>query len=244
MKKAYFLGLFVIISLWSIASLLINNDILIPYPWVVLTYMSEQILTLSFYITLKATILRLLNGVIISLIIALILGILAIRFKWFHNLFAPIEILLKAIPNMTYIIMAIIWLGKEKSATLVIVLVIFPILYKNIEYGLTIHNQDLREVLLIYPEKFSQVLSKILLPQLLPQLAVGLKSVVGLGFKVCVMAEIIAFTNLGIGRYLYLAMINLNMTMLFAYSIWVILIAFSFDTLFELLINKLQKKYN
>lgn len=227
--------------LWYIFSIKVNNDILIPYPNQVFLTMYKQLGSDYFYLAIFGTIFRLLKGIFYSLLLATFIALFTTRYKTIDNIFKPIELFLKSIPTVSYIIISIIWLGKNNSADLVVFLVVFPILYQNITYGLTLHNEEQKEVLLIYPEKYSVVLRKILLPELLPQLAIGFRSSIALGFKVCVMAELLAYSSTGIGRYLYLARLNLDMTSLIAWSVWVIFIASFFDDFFVRLIKFIER---
>lgn len=242
MKRHNYAGVFIMFVIWFAFSITINNDILIPYPKEVFITMFEQLRSNYFYIAIFGTILRLLKGIILSLIFATFIALFTTRYKVLDNIFKPIELFLKSIPTVSYIIISIIWLGQNNSADLVVFLVVFPILYQNITYGLTLHDEELKEVLLIYPEKYSVVLRKILVPELLPQLAIGFRSSIALGFKVCVMAELLAYSSTGIGRYLYIARLNLDMTSLIAWSVWVIIIASLFDDIFVRIIKLIEDK--
>jgi len=229
--------------LWYLLSIKINNNLILPSFTEVFVYMLGQLNDLDFWSALFATIIRLTKSIVICLTISLSLGILIARFNFIKYLLQPLDVLLKTIPNITYIIVAIIWLGKESSSTLVVSLVVFPIMYQNIIYGFQIKNKEEQEVLKIYPEKFSVVLTKILFPELIPQLIIALKTSVSLGFKVCVMAEIFAFVNLGMGRLMYSARTNLDMTALFALSFWIIIIAYLFDLFFDKIFKLIINKY-
>ena len=242
MKKHNYTGIFIILLLWFSFSAVISNDILLPYPNQVLMTMFDQLGNPDFYTAVLTTVFRLLKGILISLVLAFVIALFTTRFRVADSIFRPIEIFMKTIPTVTYIIISIIWLGKNNSADLVVFLVVFPILYQNIVYGLTLHDDELKEVLLIYPEKYSVVLMKVLIPELMPQLAIAFRSSISLGFKVCVMAELLAYTNNGIGRHLYIARLNLDMVSLFAWSAWVILIAYLFDDFFVRLLKLIQAR--
>lgn len=238
MKREHAFTVMILLVLWQGLSMVVSNDILIPYPFEVFTSLISLVSESNFYTIIFTTLIRVLDGFLLSLLLGLILSILSERFIIFRNLFEPIQVLTKTIPNVSYIIIALIWLGPEKSVTAICFLVLFPIFYNNFLFAMDSEDIELKDVEKIYPESFWELTKIKTFPMLIPSILVSSKTAFGLGFKVSVMAEILGQVRIGIGKQLYLARINLDTTSLFAWTIVIILICFIIDWVFNRLINK------
>ena len=241
MNKRRLITVLVIIILWEGLALLINNDILIPLPWNVFQQMLTNIVTPSFYYTVSVTIIRMLKGLIVALISAFILGVLGGIYPKIADYFSIINDIIKTIPNISYIIIVLIWLGSEGSVTVVTFFILFPGLYANILLGMNSLTQDLKDVMAIYPETLFNKIKKVYLPQIFPYLLSGLKVAFGLGFKVSVMAEILSQVKVGIGKQIYYARNMLDMTSIIAWTLWIIIISLLVDQVFEKIIEHRTK---
>lgn len=238
MKKEHGITILILLTIWQVLSMSVHNDILIPYPLDVLMDFLHLLTTKIFYMSIFSTIYRVFIGFLISFMVALLLSIIANRFKFFRNLFEPIQILTKSIPNISYIIITLVWLGSEKSVSIICFFILFPIFYNNFIFSMDSEPQDLKDVERIYPESFIELTRVKTLPMLYPTILSSSKMAFGLGFKVGVMAEILGQVRVGIGKQLYLARINLDTTSLFAWTIVIICICFIIDYLFNQFINR------
>ncbi len=238
MHKRRLITIIIIMFLWQFAALVINNDILIPMPYVVFVKMINDIVMPSFYLALYTTIIRLLIGLLVAITAALCLGLLSGLKPVFAEYFSVIDDIIKTIPNISYIIIILIWLNAEQSVTVITFFIIFPNLYANVLLGVKSLPRELKDVLFIYPLSLNQKIFKVYLPQVLPYLLTGIKVAFGLGLKVSVMAEILTQVRFGIGKQLLFARNTLDMTAIFAWTIWIIMISLIIDQLFELIIRK------
>ncbi|MEG0394698.1 ABC transporter permease [Anaerorhabdus sp.] len=238
MKKEHGITVLILVLLWQVLSVVVHNDILIPYPIDVLQYLLQIITTQNFYQSVFQTIVRVCIGFGISFIIALILSIISNHSKVFRTLFEPIQLLTKSIPNISYIVITLVWLGSEKSVSVICFLILFPIFYNNFLFSMDNEPQELKDIARIYPESFFELARSKTIPMLIPTILSSSKMAFGLGFKVAVMAEILGQVRTGIGRQLHIARLNLDTTGLFAWTIVIICICFIIDWIFNQLINK------
>lgn len=241
-KKEYIITTMLIIAFWYILANLVNNDVLIPYPFITLKEVILILFDLSFYDSLIATLLHVFSACFYSLIIALLLAISGYEFKTIRYFFEPLNMIIKTIPNISYIIIILIWFGSTKSVSIICFLILFPMIYSNILYSLDNINKQYHDVELIYHENFIDSLRYHLIPYLLPLILNNLKTSFSLGFKVGVMAEILGQAPKGIGRLLQIAKLNLNMTHIFAYTIIIIMICLLIDIIFNNLIHFYEKR--
>lgn len=242
MKKAYLVTCFILLILWQFLAITVNNDIIIPMPLAVITCFFSLFTTSKFYIAIFYTLKHVFSGFMVSLISSLIIAIIGYEYKTIKDLFEPVNIIAKTIPNISYIIICLIWFGSTKSVTIICFLILFPMFYSNFVFTLDNMDKDIKDVEILYHEKFRYKVFKHLLPYLTNNILATSKTCLSLGFKVGVMAEILGQVRYGIGKQLYVAKINLDMTQVFAWTIVIILICCLINILFDLLIHFYNKK--
>ena len=214
----------VLLILWQVIAMKIDNDFLVPYPIEVLRFMFAQVTNPEFYEVVLATLCRSLIGLLIAFISGFLCAYLAFRNTIFKDIFYPILLLTRSVPNVAYIIIILVWFGAEKSATIVSFLIIFPTIYSNLYNGLQYIDPNLKKVMLLYTEKERYRLTKVYIPLLEGSMQASLSTGISLTFKVGVMAEILGQVQIGIGRQLNLCRITSNVTGIFAWTLWIILI--------------------
>lgn len=223
-KSGITLSIFLILIGWQLFAALLSNDVIMPYPIDVGKLMMQQVQSISFYSILLHTITRVLMGLFIAFISAVIMVFLTFYHRFLKGFFTPILVMMKSIPNISYIIIVLLWFGSEKSVTVIIFLILFPMIYSNLMIGLQNMDTSLQDVLLIYPESKIQTIRRIYIPMLKPFIQTSLLSGISLSFKVGVMAEIIGQVQIGIGRQLNISRLNLDMAGIFAWTAWIILL--------------------
>jgi len=222
-----------ILIFWQLGSMVIANDILLPSVLSVLSRMIAHLSDPSLYQNLLATLLRVVFGFTIAFLAALITGIASANHRKFRLSFEPLVVLANTIPNITYMFLALIWLGSEGSVTIIVFFILYPVLYRSVYGGILGFNPELADVAKLYPETFFNRLFKVTLPMLGPSLREGAKGALSLGLKVGVMAEILGQVQSGIGHQLYLGKVQLDMAEIFAWTIWMILLSLLIDVLFQ-----------
>ncbi|MFV0480023.1 MAG: ABC transporter permease [Anaerorhabdus sp.] len=238
MKKGKIYSWIVLVILWQIVAMSVQNNILIPYPLEVLETLFGNIQEMIFYQTILTTLTRVAIGFFCSFFVALVISIVSSQFLFFRYLFDPIQVLTKSIPNISYIIITLIWFGSEASVSIVCFLVLFPVLYNAFLHALDSEPQELKDIEKIYPESFLSKTRLSTIPMLIPTMLSSGKVAAGLGLKVSVMAEILGQVRVGIGKQLYLSRINLDTAGLFAWTMVIIALCFIIDWIFDQFINR------
>jgi NitT/TauT family transport system permease protein len=242
MKKEHILSIVILIAVWQLLAGLVQNDILIPYPSAVLTAFLSLFLKPEFYWSVAGTVLRILKGFLISLLSALLCSILAEESETFRRLFEPVQVILKTVPNVSYIIIALIWLGAEGAVSTVSFMILFPVFFSSFTHSFESEPVSQKDAAAIYEEDFLTRLRVKILPQMLPEILSTGRTAASLGLKVGVMAEILGQVRVGIGKQLYLSKIYLDTTRLLAWTAVIILVSVVFDQLFAALIHYRKKE--
>ena len=227
-----------LLLLWQFASMALDNDILLPSPISTLASLIDIVTRRASYDAVLRTLYRVAKGLVFSFLIALNLVICADRRPAFADYLRPLVVIASSIPNVSYMIIAIIWLGNEGSVTAVTVLVLFPVLFNGLYNAVLAENRSLKDVETLYPEKFFYALRYRLLPMLYLSGLRTLKTASQLGFKVGVMAEIIGSVRAGVGRQIHFADLNLDTSTVFAWTILIILLSWMISAGIDLLIKR------
>ena len=158
----------ILLAGWQLFAVIANQPELIPsLPRLVRT-LCEWLVSGSFYQSVGATILRGILGMSISFVCAIGMAGLFARFEWVYELFRPLLAIMRSIPVISFILLALIFLNPESIPLMIAFLTMFPLLTENLTRGIL----DLRPGLSIMARQFhikrSNVLFQIIYPQLKP----------------------------------------------------------------------------
>src|SRR5271157_1400704 len=142
---------------------------------------------------------RVLGGFAIAAVLALILGLLMGASNFVYKLFNPLIQILRPIPPIAYIPLAILWfgLGNPPAFFLISLGAFFPVLMNTIA---GVHHVDpllIRAARNLGANGFTLFL-RIILPAATPYILTGLRVGIGVAFIVVIVAEMIAVNN-GLG---------------------------------------------
>lgn len=229
-----------IIVIYETISVVIDKSFILPRISEILISLKNIIFGSKFFITIISTLFRTFFGVLISFLLGILLACISYKYRMFEELFNPLYIILKTIPNITYIIIALIWLGRSGSVILVAATVIFPIFYNSILSSLKNIDKELIEYTSLFNYSYLFKTFNIFLPLIKIEIINSIKNCLSLAFKVSIMAEILSQIKNGIGRELYYAKSNFLMADIFAWTIIIVILSY----LFDLVINVIAQKEN
>lgn len=235
MKKRGYVTLGILLISWIILGALVDNPIKLPSFFDVLIRMKDLALTPIFYESFAITLWRSLSGLVVAMIVAIVLGVASGLNVKFKEYFEPIYIILKSIPNISYILIVLIWSSSAFTMRVISFMVMFPVAYSNIVKGMESIDSDYLDVMKIYPESLMYEIIHVYLPLISPYIMSSISVGMGLTFKVGIMAEIIGSLSSGVGRQFQICRINVDMIGTFAWTLWLILIL--------ILLEKIVKKF-
>lgn len=181
---------------------------------------------------------RLLAGLGIATVIALVLGMLNGILPVVRALLAPFVAFVSMVPPLALlpILFIVLGLGEVSKITL-IVIGVAPILIRD----LALSAQSLPREQIIKAETLSAntwlIAMRIVLPQILPRLIDSLRLQLGPAFLFLIAAEAISADS-GLGYRIFLVRRYLSMDVIFFYVAWITLLA----VLMDLALTTLRKK--
>lgn len=215
----------ILLVLWEIIAIKINNDIYIPTLGQVLESMREIILMDRFIVDIFTTISRCIISFFIALVVALTLGVFSHIYNIIKNFLTPIISLTRSIPNMVLIVLSLIWFNKESAPYIVVFIMVFPVLYDCILGSIKNIDKNILEVANLYQIGLKNKILKIYLPSIKFNLISILSSTISLGFKIVIAGEVYSQPLYGIGAMIQAEKVNFNTTGIFAWIIIIIIIS-------------------
>ena len=193
-------GIALVLLSWEMAarSGLVAPEAL-PAPTVAIAVAFRTIPTQDLLHDVTISLARVTAGFVIGGSLGVAIGIGAGWYRWFGAILRPLLELLRPIPPLAWIPMAIIWFGLgEPSKIFVIVLgAFFPVVTNAYKGMLGIDPTILRAAQTMGVHGF-KLLRQVALPAAMPDIAIGLRIGWGLSFGILVAAELIA-ANSGLG---------------------------------------------
>jgi len=233
--------LFFWLMIWHIFSLIANQEILFPRPFTVLKSLLVLFKELTFWKSVFESLLRVLEGFFAALVVGIIMAIVTSVSRIAARLFYPLISTIKATPVASFIILALVWITKARIPAFTCFLMVLPTVWTNIAQGISSTDKDLLEVSKNY--KFSRIktIKMVFVPSVFPYFKAAFAAGLGMAWKAGVAAEVIGKPEFSIGKALYTAKVNLEMSDMFAWTAVVIILSVLLEKLLVFFVNKVGK---
>ncbi|MGL5328993.1 MAG: ABC transporter permease [Peptostreptococcaceae bacterium] len=219
----------ILLFLWEIIALKINNDIYLPTIEQVLKSLKDIIVSPKFYLDVISSIGRCFFSFLIATAVSLLLAMISYISRTTRNFLKPITNISKTIPTMIVIVLALIWFDKDKAPFIVGFIMVFPILYESILDSILSIDKGILEMVKLYKIKLREQILKIYLPSIKFRLISILGSTFSLALKVVIAGEVYGQPKYGIGAQIQLEKVNFNTTGIFAWIVIVVIISFALE---------------
>ena len=213
--------------LWHLASLAVQNQILLVGPLDALKALAVQLASPASW-----------GALWFSFGLAgLLTGSLAFWKPLAGEILEPAIQFMKSVPVASFVILALIWTGAENLSVFISFLVVYPVIHINTLAGLSHADPGLLEMARVFRVPVWRQGLSIYRISLYPYLESALKTSLGMGFKSGIAAEVIGVPGGSIGEGLYMAKIYLSTADLFAWTLMIIAVSSVFEKLFLLLLK-------
>ena len=198
--------------------------------------------TAAFWQAVAFSSLRILGGFLLACALAAVLAPLAARFQWVRDLLSPLVAVVKAVPVVSFIILALIFFLSENLSLLISALMVFPPVYLNVLEGIGHTDRQLLEMARVFRVPVSRQLRGIYLPAVLPYFRSAVSLGLGLCWKSGAAAEVIGLPAGSIGEALYTAKVYFQTGDLFAWTAVIVTVSVIFERLFLRLVDAAVRK--
>ncbi len=234
-----FVSILLWIALWTIAAKIIDRELFLPGPLLVLSSLRQLSASRIFWLSVLNSMKNILSGFFLALLSGLILSVVSYRLRIVGAFISlPLRII-RTVPVASFIILALLWVSSNRLSMLISFLMVVPIVYENILEGLLSIDSSMLEVLYIARTPALRKIKLVYIPSLLPYLSSALSTGIGLAWKSGIAAEVIGISRNSIGNHLNQAKIYLQTPELFAWTITVIIISLIFEGAVKAVLKKI-----
>ncbi len=228
MKKTLLslLGVLTLALIWQIAAMYTGNEFFLPRPLSVVKALAGILGEGDTYRVLLASFARLFVSLLVACMLGVATGLAGGMNTYIDAFLRPFVSGLRTVPVISLVVIVLILFGNILTVYIIGFLVVFPLMYEASKEGVKNIDKGIKDAISIEPLNLPLLISKQIIPLSLPYIKTGLLQSVGLGFKVLVMSEFIAQSDVSIGRMLYEGRITLDYESVFAWTLLIILIVF------------------
>lgn len=220
---------------WHIAASIINRNLLfsIPLPLETVQEFFASAKTLAFWQAVGNSLIHIVSGFLFAVILGLLCGLLSGNSAIFKTLSAPISRLIRSVPVAAFIVLAWLWIPSTAIPSVIAFLMVFPIVWIQIENSLLGIDPKLIEMAQVMGMSKSEITKNIKIPSLLP--AFRNSCITGLGFawKSGVAAEVICNPTGSIGALLSNAKSNLEYARVFAIVLTIVILSLILENIIK-----------
>lgn len=203
-------GIGILVLVWTFVAWRLNNPVLLPTPAVVLHGFWQMLTDGLLLKDVLASLKRVLVGFLIASSVGVPLAMLLAYFITLRRLVLPVVNLIRPIPPIAWIPIAILWfgIGDKPSFFITAIAAFFPIFLNSFYGGISVEDQHLNAARSLGAKKVSIVV-RIMFPSALPMIWTGLKIGLGQSWMAVVTAELIAAQS-GLGYMIQVSRLNLE----------------------------------
>jgi len=202
MKKDFFIGPLIFLLIWVLFSYLkLINPVLIPTPWTVMVKFAQLFFSGEIWSDLFATLYRLFFGLALSTVIGIPLGLLLGSSKRLSNSTEFLLDFFRSIPASALFPMFLLFFGiGDTSKISVVVFSCCLIIMIHTMYGVKNCKEARIKVAKVLKANKTAIFTKIIFPESLPHIFVGLRISISIALILVVVAEMFIGTKYGLGR--------------------------------------------
>lgn len=230
-------------GVWAGLAAAVQAPLLLPSPTAVFVRLFSLVQQSDFWKIIGLSIFRIMMGVLCAILLGIILSILTCKFQLLETLLSPLLTVIKATPIASFIILILIWIGRERVPAVITGLIVLPVVWNNVSAGIRGMDRDLLEMAALYHLPSGVKLRRIYVPSVMPYFLSAIKTAIGIGWKAGIAAEVLTVPAHSIGKMIYESKLYLETTDLFAWTLVVILISLFIEKIVIAAVGKFANNY-
>ncbi len=237
------IAILVIILIWFIASKIVDEAIILPTPFVVLSKTFETLTKGKFWINFLCTMGRGVVAFIISFLLGTALAVLVSYSKMSQSVINVLVSIIRAMPTIAVILLLLLWTNSRVASVVVTMLVVLPTMYTSMQVALGKVDSEIITMMKSFNIPKKTQYARYILPITLPSTIQTIGSGLSLNIKLIVAAEVIAGTARSIGNMMTEAKVYFETAELFAIVLIMVIIAVSIELIFHKIAHRVGGKY-
>lgn len=229
------------LGLWTALAAAIDKPLLLPGPLAVAERLCELAFTASFWAVTGTSLLRIAFGLLCAVPAGVLLAACTSRFRVLRQLLSPLLTIIQSTPVASFILLLLIWLGRDILPAVVVGLMVLPVVWRNVSAGVENTDPQLIELGKVYRFSAVRALRRIYVPSVAPYFFAACRTSLGLAWKAGVAAEVLTVPKGSIGQMLYESKLYLETVDLFAWTVTVVLCSLIIEKLLAAAIARFEK---
>ncbi len=230
------------LALWFIAAMITGQELLLPSPVVVAKRLWELAGTAEFYKITALSLLRVFGAIVVAIPLAVIMAVLCSIIKPLDKLLSPAITVIKSTPVASFIILALVWIGRDILPSFISLLMVFPVVFTNVREGINHTSKEQLTMAKVFAVPTNLKIKRIYFPSTLPYFLSATQTSIGLAWKAGIAAEVLAFSPDSIGKLLAESKNYLETVDLFAWTAVIIVLSLIIEIAIVKLLGLLSKK--
>ncbi len=229
------------LAVWAVFAFFLDKELFLPSPWAVAKSLWGMLPTGEFWRIVGLSLLRVLQGYLPGVLLGTLGGILTAKIKVFDVLFSPLLTVVRATPVASFIMLTLVFLGRDTVPGFIVFLMVLPIVWANVAQGVRTVDPQLKEVCKIYQLSVTRRLKLLYIPHGLPYFSAGALTSLGLAWKAGIAAEVLCTPKDSIGKMVYDSKVYLETSQLFAWTAVVVLLSLILETALKYFLQRGKK---
>ncbi len=230
-------GVLLLLVIWQFLSLFSGTNFLLPPPRDVLARFGQMFSEKEGWLAVIQSGERILQGVFFSAAVAVIFAFAVWRLKVLQRLIEPFVLLMKTVPIVSFILIALFFLGNRVLTLFISGLVVFPMVYESVLAALSDVDHALLEMARVFCLKKRDILRFIIVPACRGQFLAAMGVALGMAWKAGVASEVLSLAKPSIGWHLHDSRLYLDMEGLLAWTLAIVLVSFISEKLIILVLR-------
>ena len=233
---------------WEAASFLIGNNLklFLPSPFVVFKALLRLSQTAAFWQAVLYSLLRIFAGLVAGVISGIVFGLATGKIKIFDILFSPAMRVIRAVPVVSFIILAFLFVKVDWLPVFISMLMVMPVVWQTVHDKLSNFDNNTKEMARIFKIKGTKKLLFVVIPTISDEVISAVINAIGLAWKSGIASEVLCSPAVSLGKSIITAKNQINFDDVYALTLAVVILSMIFEYLVKYLYKKQigRKKYD
>lgn len=232
------------LGIWALASYFVGKEVLLPSPLSAARSLISLASGADFWISCAMSLLRVCAGLAVGAVLGVVTAALSLWSQTARTLISPALSVIRATPVASFIILAFVWLSRGTVPVFASSLIVLPVVWSSVTAAAGGIDKKLCEVAEVFRLPAKKRLRYIYIPCILPYIAQGLRTSMGMAWKAGVAAEVLCTPARSIGASLNGSKVYLETPDMFAWTAAVIILSMLLEFALGRLLTAVTQKYS
>ena len=222
---------------WQGLAMWLADELILVSPIKVFLRLGTIWMEEDFFARIAFSLGRIAGGFFLAFLAGALLAVLAGRFPVIETLLFPYMAVVKAVPVVSFIVLAYVWMSSRTVVMFISFLIVLPTVYTGLLSGIKVRDPKLDEMAEVFGISPVRRFFFVRLPALSPYITSAVSLGAGLAFKSGIAAEIIAVPAESMGEAMYYASLWLQNVDLFTWTVVLLIMSVLFEKMLSLLLK-------